>query len=597
MLTMLGGDKIGFVTPTDSSHPLLGVETNVRGGKTFKNYQEVPGEHLSYRGVGEKVADFNVITTLRLQNHTYINDEMASMIEDNITNNGYTTEIEELDNGTRQIIVKTNTGEFIIHIGYADATRHLKHLGRELETYKVEYPGMVSMTQREIDTVMSGAEPSSVSVRFKNTYSKIGQAGVLLESQKQFIGCLDEAKNLTEVTATALIETLANGKKFDALHMEWKPTKISVAIWHERGRTIDTENLLSIPMTELNNSLVRVIQGLRAGENSPDLVNEEGMDGEAKELLRIIEFYFAKKHPEGTLVIEDLKEKERAILALGLALKCAENVTPMENGRFVARDESTISGITFHRFGESYRDRFEFYQQQDRKFGYRRDNAEAADFFLLHTTREGQSDNLTRYERVQSENVEKARNWIITELEPIKHGRYDLFDVQKINSILLKGLVPDANLGLLRGTADTILEGRVGTTQPRDIDRNLTNLLNDVKKYISQTQQSGEIERDTVIEHLAEAWACFDAIHPEEEGNGRTGTMLFESWCRVLLGSDIRFEPKRGEESFDLSNAISEALKGDSHREFFYGPNLPHITGDLKPLTDFIKNHLTTTSS
>ncbi|KKR30440.1 MAG: hypothetical protein UT61_C0007G0016, partial [Candidatus Woesebacteria bacterium GW2011_GWA1_39_8] len=123
------------------------------------------------------------------------------------------------------------------------------------------------------------------------------------------------------------------------------------------------------------------------------------------------------------------------------------------------------------------------------------------------------------------------------------------------------------------------------------------SLLENTGKYISDTQRSGQIDEDAVLRTLVQNWSYFDAIHPMEEGNGRTGTLLFESWYRLLYGSQKRFVSER-KESYLLSQAISEALKGNSNYEFWYSPNSKPsgLEGDIEPLFEYVKSHLVETA-
>lgn len=555
-------------------------------------WQDDPSHPGSKRGVGEQVREFGLTTEYRLQNHTYIDDSRALEFDKRLTQEGYETRREVTNTGFRKIVITGPAGGFELGIGFPSAEAYLSYQQQTLQRYQRDYPTLVDSAQRDIATTLAGKETSSVRLDIAGFRPGHAPSGQPLRSKDQLTGYLAQGKDLAEIVATVLTEQLGGGKQFNPLEMEWKPEKTVAPIWYERGGITDPEDLLNLSMTELNTSLVRVVQSLEMGGNSPDLIDESGaMDNEANQLLKTIEGYFDRKYPGIPLSLEDLTEKERALLALGLALKCAEHVLPLSNGRFFPNDTSTIGGITFRRFGESSRDRFEFYQQQDRKFGYNRNNAEAADFFLLHTANDDRPETLTVYERLQSENLDRARDWIRTHLEPEKAGNYDSKDIQKINSLLLQGLIPDRYLGIFRRTENAMIEGRIGMTQPRYIEDNLNLLLKDVAGYIRRIKAGGITERDAVIERLVESWACFDAIHPEEEGNGRTGTLLFGSWYRLLMGSQEQFVSGR-KETLIMAGAISEALKGHSYSDFFYKSSPPRLEGDLNPMINYVKQHI-----
>src|SRR3989344_1944518 len=598
MMTRLAGEKIGFVESQDPEHPLVNIESRIRGNLIHTQWEDIPDHPGSRRGVGKQIQEFNWETRFKLHNHTYIDEEVASSIGSQLTEKGYETRTESTRTGSKKMFIESPAGKFELSLGFPNPQALIKFYQDQLVEYRAKYSSLVQFQLSQIETVRKGEEESSLHLEIANSHPNLGPSGTPLESKEQALAYIEQGKKLAEFVATLLTKELGGGRSFPVINMEWKTSSVQPALWHEAGKVNLLEDLKNIPISELNSSLVRVIQTLKEEKNAPDLFTKSGMDSEAKKMLGLIEDYFQNRFtvikPEDFATLDG---QDKALLALGLTLKSIEGAIVRDNDRFIPPNQSSICGVKFQRYGESMRDRFEFYMQQDRKFKYDKEPSDPADFLLLHTTFEGQADNLTRYERIQSENLVKTRQWIITQLEPEKAGRYTADDVEKINSLLLLDLVPDRVLGMFRKTQNAMIEGRIGMTQPEDIERNLNSLLENTGKYISDTQRSGQIDEDAVLRTLVQNWSYFDAIHPMEEGNGRTGTLLFESWYRLLYGSQKRFVSER-KESYLLSQAISEALKGNSNYEFWYSPNSKPsgLEGDIEPLFEYVKSHLVETA-
>jgi len=596
MYANLLGEEVGSIKAKEPDHPLMEIQTKVNGMKTFTQWEDIPGEPGYRRGIGEQIEEFNLETRFKLQNHTYIEEAKKTLIVGQLMGEGYEVKSGERGNGYRYLTIGRNGREFELGLGFSSPESEILFYRNQIEKNKDKYPDSVRWNERHIESIISEKDESSLSLEIKNSHPDHSPSGIPIESKEQVTEYFEESKNLTEIVATILTKELGKGGNFEKLEMGWKPKTIAEAIWHENGKVSKIEDLESIPLVELNTSMLRVIQSLKDEKNSPDLFDKNGMNPEANKILTLIEGYFTEKYGKiDPSVFTKLSERDRVLLALGLSLKSIGGAIWVEKyGSFIPDCAAGFAGITLQRYGESSRDRYEFYLQQERKYKYRKDTVEAADFLLLHTAFDDQEDKLTRYEKIQSANLEAARDWIVGELEPAKKGNYSPEDVQKINQLLLKGLVPERAEGMFRQTKSAKIEGRIGMTEPEDINRNLSYLLENTGKYISSTEGTPlSIEEEEVLRKIVQKWAYFDAIHPMEEGNGRTGTLLFESWYRLLFGSEKHFISERTE-TIDLSGVMSGALKGDSDIDFWYMSDEANSLKEMNvtPFFNYVKSHL-----
>jgi fido (protein-threonine AMPylation protein) len=586
------GDSIGEVKTEDPNNPIKMIESRVTGIKTFEKYEDIPDKPGCKQGVGERIPEFGLYSEFTLQNGTYISSEIARSLTDTIADSGYKVNIfTDIRNGMNNINISNSLGDFELRIGYTDKENELNQLRVNLENAK-KSKGPISVYQEEMTKVENGENKSVVKLQVKPDHPDHIPEGRKLESEDQVLSHLSGLQDLTEIIATALTDKLGNGKSFPKLNMKWESHSAPFAIWHDVNKVQNNEDLNNLSILDINSSLVRIVQGLNDKNDCPDLIDEKGINKEANKLLEIIESHFDNQKI-GTSEITSLGERDRSLLALGLALKIVQQ-TKVTGTNLSLPDQAELAGITFHLEGESRRNKLEFFMQQDSKFNYNKEDSEASDFFLLHTTSYDQTDKLTKYERIQSSNLENTRNWIIKNLESSKKGNYDPSDVLQINNLLLTGLVPDRFLGKFRHTKSGYIPGRFGITEAGDVERNLKYLLEAADKYVSEKNDlSISPDQNESLRTLARFWASFDGIHPFEEGNGRTGTMLFESWLRLKLGSEKKFVSERTETQ-DLSNAISEALKGNSQKEFWFLNQEEFIKDEnLTPLVDYIKAHIT----
>lgn len=572
MVTQMFGEVIGATKSTNPESPMKEIESKIRGNT-----------------LGDSRKEFDFETNFELKKHTYCDEATAKVMEARLKNEGYIATMEIEPNGNKKLRVSSSTGDFDISLGVSNADENIRNMEDMMQSSNKKDTWMINIYKEAIERIKKNDESVRLHIQTHKPKTKDPSAGIVLKSEHQAIGYLEEGRNLAEIVGSVIMEELGDKKKTEPLKMAWESQKTASAIWHEDMRIYKPEDLLQIPLRDINNSLIRAIQVLNGKVNCPDLTDGKAMKGDIVQLLRIVELYFEKHHTTKPLVIESLQDNEKALLSLGLALKSVEKAEFHKDNRFTTLlDNPTIGGISFQRFGESKRDRFKFYHEQDLKYRYNRDSSEVADFFLQHTTQEGQTDNLTKYEKVQSEGLVKARKWIKTVLEPTKLGKYTAEDVWQINSLLLEGIVPSRALGAVRNMGREV-RGRFGMTAFSEIETNLALLLQDVNTYISEGVDSN---LENAVSKISQFWASFDGIHPILEGNGRTGTLLFESWLRLKTGKDYELISKRGE-SDNLARAMTIALSGDNEVKFIYPKMLSRISpSSFDPLKRFNMSHI-----
>lgn len=579
------GEDICDVTIDRDTSPIERIKTNIRGGTFQLQKEESPEQPGVYIRVGPKQPEFSIRTNFTLRPNTYLDAANTKELVEQLQALGYQSEITVLTNGNRRMaLTSLDKLQFEITLGWESAEFRRQSLMLSL----LNDPQNADFYDREFTNLNLGHERQNIGLSVRNSHPEFVPEGYPLESKEQVLEYLEEIRKLSEVVGNNLVRLLGEPDKFDPVQIEWKPKTLAEAIWNDPERIKNINDLLACPITELNESLVRVIQVGRLEKNSPDLIDIKGMVPDAKRILSLIETYFGFKYQEGEPAnLDAMNDHDKALLALGLALKLADSSLVLQSGQFVFDETATIAGISYRRYGESGRDRLEFYLQQDEKYSYNRDSAEAADFFLLHTTTEGQT--YTRYEQIQSANVASARNWL---QEKIKDGttRWQPTDARQINRILLEKIVPVNAAGAFREFEDARIHGRIGMTDPTSIEFNLQELLKSVDKFLLAAKASdGAIDdRDAQLKFLVTSWTMFDAIHPKGEGNGRTGTLLFEAWCKQLFGENTKFEPSRRDNTI-LSRLMTTALSGNMDMGYFFGSKLD---GDIQPLFDYVQSNI-----
>lgn len=352
-----------------------------------------------------------------------------------------------------------------------------------------------------------------------------------------------------------VIVALANELQIDTSNdsFVWDQDRVSKPPWvkHELGTALET-----LTIEELNKAILDLIFDIQNGIYSSDLLTPTGLNPRAKKFLTEIEAQFIDI--EHTRL---LNPKQKALLCVGLMLKALDQGTYAQDQRkFYAKSDPSIGQVTWRRYGDTGRDRCEFIRQQHRKFTYRLDLNEVANYTLLHTTDHYIHSDLTYYERYQIRNLKMAQDqWAPTDPTNLK-----LADLVILNRILLIELVPPRNLGQLRQTREMIISGRKPHPEPEYIPERMQRLLDNANNlFIDTLRAQGRV--DYTKENLREVlnlWVDFDNIHPFEEGNGRTGTLFFRHMCKKVFGSDFEIDFPRNE-TRELINCLGLAL--DAH--------------------------------
>ena len=580
IVTINTGETVGEIDFPEG-FLLRKVKTNIVGTHQFQSYKPYEERQGRYIGVGEKVPKFGVNTSLTLGKGTFVTEGKLKSIVAKLQEGGW--QVEPVENDPfRSHVVQKDGQEYVYRPGFVDAASAIAFYSEEKK--KTEAKGYESSHyQKIIEKVNTSTFQMPTSIRLHTppeAYSDL----LPIESQEQVERHLTGAMELTEAIVNQLCAGVAEERSFD---MPWISPSVGLYIWNNYESGHPEKLLDRYSIKQINEALIRAIVAGRQEKNAPDFVSDGKVNSDILELLNDIENHFEGKQIDSEQDLLSMPEKERVLLALGLLLKGFKGAYVLMDGEgFFVNDSPSLAGITMRRYGKSQRDRFEFYLQQDRKYGYKRDSVEAADFLLLHASFLDSEEAETRYESIQSANLQRARNYV-AELEATKMGDYSVEDVKKINTLLLEDIVPPGEGGKYR-QKDSAISGRVNPTEPYFIPSELNRLLRLAKEIL----ENKDLEGDAKLRETVKLWTYFDAIHPMEEGNGRTGTLLFDSWRRVAFGDNLHFISSRSDNG-ELVRAMSLALKSDSQYEFGIN-NVESLlnSADIDPLIDFVKKHL-----
>ncbi len=573
MLTSMRGQVIGSATLDNSV--LTSIESTARASSR------------------KETTEFEISTRFSLANHTYVPEHLIGDLARIFEAQGYKPVLSQ--EAAREILTVTSSDGVVYRLllGFPDAKTKIDTLTSDVATsdpIKDEY--RIKYANQTIKEVKDGDDMCILFMDIVNMHPQLGPAGMLLESQDQVEADLRHGAEVTQIMGNFLLNLgkWGNPNQGETL-LTWRPKEAVLPLWLQPESYYKAENLAKIPLAELNKSIVNLVLCLSSEKGVPGLIDKTGLAEKPKNILNSIEDYFLTRY--GTDGIEnplELNPQDKSLLALGLTLKMLSSAITIGDSSFMTKSDASIAGVMLCRYGESQRDRFEFYLQQDRKFKYQIGTQEVSEFLLLHTKKAQSSDQFTRYELIQTDNLNKARDWLIA--RDGWGGLVTVEDVKQLNSILLNGIVPDRELGRFRTAQGSRVGDRIGATSPDRIQRDLKLLLNEVNKYILQVQETGNTDEETILRNLVKYWTFFDAIHPQEEGNGRTGTLLFESWYRRTHNGKGKFDSPR-RETWALSQAMSAALNGyGSGSEYYFGRDMDK--GDLDPLIEYVRSHLVT---
>lgn len=219
----LSGEPIGFLRSENPNHPLKDVKSRVRGNLVHTQWEDIPEKPGSRRGVGEQIKEFDIDTSFRLPNHTFIDEARTTQLVETLKQFGYESNLVPIENGNRKLVITTPEGSFDLVIGWPNADAQVQYHRQQIEEYKVKYPDLVGGEERQIEKVLKGEDESSVHLEMSNSHPSLGPSGIPLESREQVVSFLSRTKDLSEVVATALVQAVSPGKRFPELKMDWLP--------------------------------------------------------------------------------------------------------------------------------------------------------------------------------------------------------------------------------------------------------------------------------------------------------------------------------------------------------------------------------------
>lgn len=220
------GETIGFVRPENPKNPLKEITTTIHGNLIYSEFENIPDKPNHRRGIGEKRKEFNIETTFKLPDHTFLDDNKTSELASGLKKFGYETQITSNQNGGRKMTITTPDGSFDLFIGWPNPDSLLDYHKNLLEKYKTDYASLVKGKEYAIEEVVTGKDRSNISLEIANSHPNLAPPGIPQETKEQVIRLIHRSKDLTEVVATALILTLTNGKQFSEIKMDWLPPDI-----------------------------------------------------------------------------------------------------------------------------------------------------------------------------------------------------------------------------------------------------------------------------------------------------------------------------------------------------------------------------------
>lgn len=211
------GEKIGFVQVENPAIPIRRIVSRVHGNLMRTQFEDIPDSPGHRRGVGEQRKEFNIETTFRLPNHTFLDEEKTTQLIASLRDFGYESKLVQIGNGNRKLVISSPEGSFDLVIGWPNADKLAEY-------YRKEHRELSDIGFKKMEeVVIKGEDISEIHLEISNSHPQLDPSGIPLESKEQVVGLLDRSRDLTEVVATSLVQVLSPGKRFPEIRMDWLP--------------------------------------------------------------------------------------------------------------------------------------------------------------------------------------------------------------------------------------------------------------------------------------------------------------------------------------------------------------------------------------